>query len=89
MAKPADSNKVDLTIIVNGQPVAVEANANSPLKSVVGKALAASNNAGQPADAWEMRNSAGEELDLERKISSFGFLPGVQLFLNLKAGVGG
>jgi hypothetical protein len=89
MAKPNDPKKIDLTIVVNGQPTVVEANLNSPLKSVVGKALEATGNTGQPPESWEMRNSAGEELDLSRKIDSFGFAPGVQLFLNLKAGVGG
>jgi hypothetical protein len=89
MAKPDNPKKIDLTIVVNGQPTVVEANLNSPLHSVVGKALEATENTGQPPDAWEMRNAAGEELDLNKKIGDFGFAPGTQLFLNLKAGVGG
>jgi len=89
MAKPNEPNKIALTIVVNGQPTVVEANLNSPLRSVIGKALEATGNTGQPPESWELRNAAGEELDLRKKIREFHFPPGVQLFLNLKAGVGG
>ncbi len=83
------ANKVDLVIIVNGQPTVVEANLNAPLHTVIPKALHQTGNAGQPPENWELRNAAGVELDPSRKIESFDFPPDVRLFLNLKAGVGG
>lgn len=86
---PASPNKIDLTIIVNGQPTVVEANINAPLKTVVERALQQTNTTGQPPEAWEIRDAAGVGLDLDQKIKDFGFAPGTQLFLNLKAGVGG
>ena len=88
MPKPP-SNKIDLTIIVNGEPTVVEANLHAPLKTVIERALSQTTNTGQPPDAWELRNAAGVELDLDRKIEDFDFAPGTQLYLNLKAGVGG
>lgn len=81
--------KIALQLIVNGQPTTVEANLNAPLHSVIGKALEQTGNVGQPPENWEVRDANGVELDLQRKIETFGFVPGVRLFLNLRAGVGG
>lgn len=83
------NHKIDLTVIVNGQPTVVEANPNAELRSVVEKALSQTHTTGRGEDEWELRDATGLELDLGRKIASFDFLPGTQLFLNLKAGVGG
>jgi hypothetical protein len=82
-------NELELVIIVNGQPVVVEANENAPLHTVIPKALEASGNIGQPPDNWELRDATGELLDLSRKIKDLGLPADVKLFLNLKAGVGG
>jgi len=82
-------NKIDLAIIVNGQPTMVEANVNAPLRTVVEKALQQTNTTGQGPDQWELRDASGVELPLDQKIKEFNFVAGVQLFLNLKAGVGG
>jgi hypothetical protein len=82
-------NKVDLAIIVNGQPTVVEANVNAPLHTVIPRALEATGNSGQPPENWELRDAAGTLLDTSKKISSFNFPPDVRLFLSLKAGVGG
>lgn len=82
-------NKIDLAIIVNGQPTMVEANENAPLRTVVEKALDQTNTTGQAPDQWELRDASGVELPLDKKIREFNFVPGTQLFLNLKAGVGG
>jgi Protein of Unknown function (DUF2604) len=87
--KEAVMEKISLAIIVNGQPTVVEANPKAPLRSVIGRALEQTGNLGQPAENWELRDAAGVELDLARKIEEFGFGPDVQLFLNLKAGIGG
>jgi hypothetical protein len=82
-------NKIDITVIVNGTPTHVEANLNAPLKTVIPKALEQTGNTGQPVENWELRDARGIELPLENKIRDLNFEPGVQLFLNLKAGVGG
>jgi uncharacterized protein DUF2604 len=82
-------NKIELTVIVNGQPTVVEANVNAPLHTVIPKALEQTGNTGQPPSNWELRDAGGNLLPVDNKIETFGFVPGTHLFLNLKAGVGG
>lgn len=79
-------SKVDLAVIVNGQPTVVEASPNAPLHSIIGKALEQTGNSGQPAENWEFRNEGGALVDATLKVSDFA---GTKLFLNLKAGHGG
>jgi hypothetical protein len=86
---PPKPNKIELTVIVNGAPTVVEANENAPLRQALEKALAQTKNTGQPIDQWELRDATGVELPLDQKIGAFNFVAGTQLFLNLKAGVGG
>jgi uncharacterized protein DUF2604 len=81
--------QIALVVVINGQPFMVEANVNAPLRTVVEKALADSNNTGQPAENWELRNEAGALLELGKKVGDFHFAPDTKLFLSLKAGVGG
>ncbi len=81
--------KETLTVVVNGQPVEVEANENAPLRSVIGRALELSGNVGQPPENWELKDAAGNLLDPDRKIGDYHFPEGVKLFLSLKAGVAG
>jgi len=81
--------KETLTIVVNGQPVEVEANVNAPLKSVIGKALELSGNVGQPAENWELKDAAGVLLALDKKIGEYAFADDAKLFLSLKAGAAG
>ena len=84
-----EDKKIELTIIVSGKPVQIEANENSPLKSLIGKALEETGNTGQKKENWEFKNAAGDILDAEKKISELGFSDGAKLYLNPKAGVGG
>jgi len=81
--------KLEITVVVNGQPTAVDAEESRPLESIVPIALEQTHNTGQPPSNWELRDSAGEVLDGDKEIHTFHFPPGVRLFLNLKAGVGG
>jgi len=81
--------KLQLAVIVNGQPTVVEANSNAPLHSIIGRALQQTGNSGQPAENWELRDAVGVLLDETKKIADFHFPADVKLFLNLKAGVGG
>lgn len=80
---------IQLVIVVNGQPVSLDANLHQPLRSVVDQALAKSGNSGQPPENWELRDSEGHLLDLSKRVGDFGFIEGTKLFLSLKAGVGG
>lgn len=82
-------NKIEIVVVVNGQPAHITANANAPLRSIIEKALHDTGNAGQGPENWELRDGNGALLDLGAKIGSFDFQPGVRLFLNLKAGIGG
>lgn len=82
-------DKINLTVVVNGEPTVVAAQPNAPLRTVVAKALSQTHNTGQPPDQWELRNEGGVLLDLGQKIELFGFAAGTTLFLNLIAGVGG
>ncbi len=84
----ASKNKLEVAVIVNGEPTHVEVNANAPLRTVIPKALEESGNAGQPPENWELRKD-GVLLDPSQKIKSFGLVAGAELFLSLKAGVGG
>ena len=84
------ADKMQLTIVVNGTPAAIDQNVNSPLRAVIERALAATGNeAGQSVENWELRDEQGVLLELDRKIGSFGFVGTATLFLSLKAGVGG
>ena len=82
-----DLHTIELSVVVNGQPVTVTANPEAPLRTIVPEALRLSNNLGQPPENWELRDEKGKLLDLGQKIED---LPrDMKLFLNLKAGVGG
>lgn len=83
------NNKITLTIVVNGEPVSVEANINAPLHTVIAKALAESGNVGQPPENWELKDEAGNVLDASKKIEDVSLTAGVKLFLSLKAGAAG
>jgi len=83
------ANEIDLTVVVNGQPVQVKANIHEPLRTMIEHALQKSGNSGQPIENWELRDAMGQILDPARKVGELNFPPGVTLFLSLKAGVGG
>ena len=87
--KPPKPQKDTITVVVNGNPTEVIANLNSPLRTLVNKALDQTGNSGQPPENWELRNAQGAVLDLEKKIGDYHFPADVKLFLSLKAGVGG
>ncbi len=81
--------KVDLVIVVNGDPTPVDANIHAPLRTIVARVLGSTGNVGQPPENWELRDQGGTLLELDRTIGDFGLTDGTRLFLNLKAGVGG
>lgn len=83
------SNKIDLAVIVNGQPTLIDGNINAPLETIIPRVLEQTGNTGQPPENWELRDAQGTLLDTSKKIGSFAFPLDVRLFLNLKAGIGG
>ena len=84
-----DSKKVLLIVVVNGQPTDINAVVEDPLGSIIPEALQKTENKGQPPENWELRDSDGSLLDLDKSVGDYGFPPKFRLFLNLKAGVGG
>ena len=81
--------QIELTIIVNGQPVTAKVNTEELMSAAVKYALDNSGNSGQPITNWELRDGSGQILDLNKKIGDFVLDKNTKLFLNLKAGVGG
>ena len=84
--KPRDT----LEVVVNGAPTTVSAHGNPTLLDIVTQALAQTENAGQPVENWELRSPEGAPLpDLSVHLKKLGLPDGSQLFLNLRAGIGG
>ena len=90
-SRPHDEgkNKIELNVIVNGTPTTVDANLNAPLRTVLNKALEQTQNTGQDPENWTFKDEAGNALDLDKKVGTFAFAVGVELFVSLKAGAGG
>lgn len=76
-------------MVVNGQPVEIEATDQEKLADVRQRALHETQNVAQPPENWEIKNEAGTVLDPEKHVGEFGFGKEVTLFLSLKAGVAG
>ena len=82
-------NQVEITVVVNGEPVTVQVNPHEQVQALIEIAFSKSNNAGQPLANWELRDSAGNVLDSTHKLAEYSIASGATLFLSLKAGVGG
>lgn len=80
---------VKITMVVNGQPVTIEATEQEKLSDVRQRALTETQNLAQPPENWEIKNEAGTLLDPEKRIGEYHFGKEVTLFLSLKAGVAG
>jgi Protein of Unknown function (DUF2604) len=101
MAKPDELNETDhndgdkkdresVTVVVNGAATVVAIRGNPTLAEVVTQALAQTQNSGQPVENWELRGPDGAPLtDLQVKVKKLDFDKSDQLFLNLRAGIGG
>ena len=87
--QPGSPNKIALRFVVNGTPYPVDANLNAPLRTVMNKALADSNNNGQAPENWQLKLEDGTSLDPDKKVGTYGFAAGATLFLSLRAGAGG
>ncbi|WP_286839996.1 MULTISPECIES: DUF2604 domain-containing protein [unclassified Acidiphilium] len=81
--------KIDLVVLVSGVEVKIKAQHDELLRRVAERALKKSENVGQPLENWDLRNEAGEILDLDRTVGSYHLKDGALLSLTLKAGIAG
>jgi hypothetical protein len=86
---PAKDKKIELVVVVSGQPTPVTVNANQTVAHLVHEALKRSNNTGQDPDQWELRLEGGQLLEPAGRVSEAGLADGMTLFLNPRAGAGG
>ena len=86
----AHSHKITLIFIINGQDFGVETDVEARLIIAVERALVESGNTGRrdPRE-WEVRDSAGVLLEVDRTVRELGLKNGARLFLSLKVGAGG
>ena len=60
--------KISITVIVNGQPTVIDVIEDAPLRTIIPDALRQTENSGQPPENWELRDTDGNLLDLDKKI---------------------
>ncbi|MCY3883591.1 MAG: DUF2604 domain-containing protein [Gammaproteobacteria bacterium] len=80
---------LSLNVVVNGQPVTVEVDIEMLMQTVVLDALKKTGNSGQAEENWELRDSDGRIIDLNKAFGALDLKPDATLFLNLRAGIGG
>src|SRR5581483_12027675 len=80
---------VKITMVVNGQPVTIEASEQEKLSEVRQRALTETQNLAQPPENWEIKDEAGAVLDPDKRVGDYHFGKEVTLFLSLKAGAAG
>jgi len=83
-------SKDHVIVVVNGVETAVNVHGNPSLTQVVTDALAQTNNTGQPVENWELRGPDSAPIaDLAIKFKKLGLTEAQNLYLNLRAGIGG
>ncbi len=82
-------NLISLVFVVNGVEYTIEKiNVNQPLSVSVSKALKDSGNTGRDIGDWQLKWN-DNNLDITKKVEDYNLPDGTQLFLSLKAGIGG
>ena len=86
-----DSDKdIHVKVVVNGKAVPLKAAPSDLLGSLVEPALDKAKVADKSdLDRWVFTNGAGQQLDKNLTVGSFGFQHDEEVFLNLSAGVVG
>jgi hypothetical protein len=86
----AHHHKITLIFIINGEDFRVETSVEARLIIAVERALVESGNIGRrdPRE-WEVRDSSGVLLEVDRTIRELGLKDDARLFLSLKVGAGG
>lgn len=89
MASKEDKS-IHLKVVVNGKGVPLQADPDAQLGTLVEPALEKAKVADKSdLDRWIFTNAAGENLDKNRTIGSFGFKHQEEISLSLSAGVVG
>ena len=81
--------EIDITFIINGEDVTVQARQEQKLEELRLQALAQSHNTGRSPDAWAVRSDGGVLLSTDATVEELGILDGARLFLTLAIGAGG
>lgn len=80
---------VGLVVVVNSDPVAVDAKGSQVLATIVEEVLERAKAAGRAEEEWELKTEAGVVLDQSLTVEAAGLHDGTTLFLSLKAGAAG
>lgn len=87
---PKEDKDIHLKVVVNGKAVPLKTSPDALLGSLVEPALDKTKVADKSdLDRWVFTNSAGQSLDKNQTVGSFGFQHNEEIFLNLSAGVVG
>jgi hypothetical protein len=86
---PHEDRRIQLVVVVSGQPLPLTVNPSERLEVLVRQALNDSGNHGQPPDEWELRREEGTLLDQSLRVGEAGLQDGMTLFLNPRTGAGG
>jgi hypothetical protein len=86
---PDKDKKVDLIVVVSGEPIEVDVNPNQKAEQIVREALRRSGNQGRPIEEWELKREDGSLIELTARVGDLGLIDGMRLFLSPKAGGGG
>ncbi|WP_237478595.1 putative metal-binding protein [Lichenibacterium dinghuense] len=78
-----------LVVVVNSEPIAVEAVPSELLSALVDGVLERAKPVGRADDEWQLKTEAGVVLDLALTVEAAGIQDGATLFLSLKAGAAG
>jgi len=82
-------NKIQVIVVVSGQPITLEVNLNQKIEHLIHEALQSSGNKGQPATDWELRTTDGRLLEPGISVEDALIVNNMTLFLSPRAGVGG
>lgn len=86
---PGTDNKIDLVVVVSGEPIDVDVNPNQKAEQILREALRRSGNEGRPLEEWELKREDGSLIDPSVRVSELGLADGTRLFLSPKASAGG
>ena len=86
---PGNDKKVDLVVVVSGEPIDVDVNPNQKAEQIMREALRLSGNQGRPLEEWELKREDGSPIDPSARVSDLGLVDGTRLFLSPKASAGG
>lgn len=87
--KEKSEPQIEVTFVIQGEPITEKFNPNRKLKGAVQEVLAKTGNTGQPVSKWQLRTEDGRLLDMEKSFNEEHISSGSKLFLSLQAGRGG